>query len=346
MASPVDWDRARRVAEHVARRRHPYVAATVLDPAIDTDPLEARIAAVTGLRAPTPVDDLRWVDRADWVRANISSFRHLLRPLLDRWPAERHRFGGITGTIAGTEVGLLLGWMSTRVLGQYDLLLGEGDGAAPGAVYLVEPNLAAVERRYGFDPRQFRTWVLLHELTHRAQFNGVPWMRDHFRSLVDEALGAVDPSPQAFVRAAKEAFTDRAEAQRRIRDNGLAGLVATPRQREVFARIAGLMSLLEGHGDVTMTRAAGTLVPDAEHFASVLAERRRQASPLAKLLQQLLGLEAKLDQYRAGERFIAEIEAEAGPDAVAACWEGPEHLPSLEEIREPQRWLSRLTAAR
>ena len=345
-ASPIDWDRAERVAINVSRRRSPApgpAGGGTVD--LPTGLLEAQIESVTGLRAPSPATRVEHIDRTDWIRANIASFRQLLAPLLDRWPDAPQRLSGVSRTIGGAELGMLLGWMSTRVLGQYDLLLSDdpsADGPSDGAVYLVAPNLDAVEQRFGFDPQQFRTWVLLHELTHRAQFTGVPWMRGHFRGLVDEGLGAIDPSPQAFFGALKDAISDRSEARRRVHDNGIVGLVATPEQRAVFARVSGLMSLLEGHGDVTMTRAAGDLVPDAERFGRVLAERRKQAKPLARVVQRLLGLEAKLDQYAAGERFIEAIEASAGPHAVDRCWVSPVNLPTLEEIRTPRLWLDRL----
>jgi coenzyme F420 biosynthesis associated uncharacterized protein len=349
VGSPVDWDRAEAVAQRVARRR-PSCADGQDQAAgsIDLGELEDRIAAVTGLRAPQPLAAVQWLDRDGWIRANIASFRHLLQPLFDRLPASSARLESVTRRVAATEIGVLLGWMSTRVLGQYDLLLADTDAAgsdrrgSDGAVYLVQPNLDALDRRFGFDRHQFRTWVLLHELTHRAQFTGVPWLRDHFHGLVDELIAAVDPSPNAMFGALRSAITDRADARRRIRDGGLAGLVATPRQRAVLERIGGLMSLLEGHGDLTMTRAAGGLVPDAERFAAALAERRRNASPIARLIQQLLGIEAKLDQYRAGARFITMVEDERGHRGIDVCWDRPANLPGMAEIREPELWMARV----
>jgi len=348
--APVDWRRAEQVALRVAARA-PAVAPTFDASALPgmAELAERRVEAVTGLRAPTPATAdgvIRLIDRGDWIRANIASFQALLQPLVDRWAERTGGPGGgrgaslrVTSQIAGAEVGVLLGWMSTRVLGQYDLLVGRDAGG--DAVYLVAPNLATLEQAYGFDSADFHLWVLLHELTHRAQFTGVAWMRPHFTGLVEQAVASADPDPAALLRALREAAADRAAARERVREGGLVGLVASPEQRAVLERVGGLMSLLEGHGDVTMDRAGEGIVRGATRFGRVLRERRRRANPLAKVVQRLVGLEAKLEQYAAGARFIAEVERERGERGIERCWESPSELPSLEEIRRPQLWLDR-----
>jgi len=342
-ASPIDWERAERVAIRVAARRPAPPHHLDGEPHAPAAQVEEQIEAVTGLRSANGTATVQIIDRAAWIRANIASFRELLAPVTDRWQQKNPSLSGpataVGRQIAGAQVGALLGWMSTRVLGQYDLLIGRDTG--DDAVYLVGPNLASIEQRYAFDPHEFRSWVLLHELTHRAQFTGVPWMRDHFTGLVNHSLSFADPDPKAFMEALKTAMRDRRDAGQHVRDGGVLGLLASPEQREVMARIGGLMSLLEGHGDVTMTRAAGDLVPNADRFERVLRERRRTANPFSKAVMRLAGIEAKLNQYAAGERFITAIEAERGDRAVDRCWTSAEMLPTLEEIRAPRTWLMR-----
>ena len=349
-ASPIDWERAERVALGVATRR-PAPSFTITGPPhASPTQVEDQIEQVTGLRSANGTAVVQLIDRQTWIRANIASFRTLLTPVMDRW---QQKTGSSSATavfarrITGIEVGALLGWMSTRVLGQYDLLIGRdtGDEMGDDAVYLVGSNLAMLEQRYSFDPHEFRTWVLLHELTHRAQFTGVPWMRTYFTGLVQESLSFADPDPKVLLEALRAALRDRRHAGQHVRDGGVLGLLAAPDQRAVMARIGGLMSLLEGHGDVTMTRAAGELAPNAERFERILRERRRTANPLSRAVMRLAGIEAKLNQYAAGERFITAIEAEAGDRAVDRCWQGAEQLPTLEEIRAPRTWLARMEAA-
>jgi coenzyme F420 biosynthesis associated uncharacterized protein len=235
----------------------------------------------------------------------------------------------------------MLGWMSTRVLGQYDLLVSDGTNDE-GAVYIVGPNMLMLENKFGFPHEEFRMWVTLHELTHRAQFTGVPWMREHFLGLVNHTVELADPDPARLMGAVRDAFRDREAAKQRLRDGGIVAIVATAEQQAVFNATAGLMSLLEGHGDVVMDRAGAEIVPSAARFARVLRERRRRINPLGRIIQRLVGLEGKLNQYAAGERFIAEIEGVAGERAVDACWLEPANLPSLDEIRTPQLWIDRV----
>ena len=266
--SPIDWDRAEKVALAVAaRRRTSGVPAGHVEPEFTLAPTEAveqAIEAVTGLRPAHGTASVQFVDRPTWIRANLASFRALLAPLVEQWgerAASSPTAANLGRQVAGAEVGALLGWMSTRVLGQYDILVGRQ--ADDDAVYLVAPNLGDIERRYGFDPGEFRTWVLLHELTHRAQFTGVPWMRQHFTGLVDQSLSFANPDLNVFMDALKVALRNRRDASAQVRDGGVFGLLAQPEQRAVMTQVSGLMSLLEGHGDVTMTRAAGGLVPNA-----------------------------------------------------------------------------------
>ena len=368
MPGPVDWNRAEQVAISVAARQPAGGRAQLhgVDFRDMARLAEDRVEANTGLRSMLGPAEVRILDRPDWIRANIASMRTLIDPVLARWldtagrnDTDRRRRGlagfgipsfGMTGAVsavsaqvAGAELGLVLGWMSARVLGQYDLLVGDaGDG---DAVYLVGPNMTALEERFGFEPDQFRLWVTLHELTHRAQFTGVPWMREHFLGLVHRTLDLADPDPARIIGALREAVQNRDAAGQRLRDGGLMAMVSTPEQQAVFQRVAGLMSLLEGHGDVVMDRAGADLIPSAERFARVLQERRRRANPMARFVQRLIGLEGKMNQYEAGERFISAIEAAEGERAVDRCWQHPDQLPTLDEVRDPQRWLARMEPA-
>jgi len=244
-------------------------------------------------------------------------------------------------SVSGAELGLVLAFMSTRVLGQYDLLLTDEAADEQDVIYYVGPNVVELERRHGFAPREFRLWLALHEVTHRTQFTGVPWLRAHFVDLVDRGLEAVAADPRRVLDAIRRAAEGIRSGQNPLDEVGLVGLVATPEQLDALRRIQALMSLLEGHGDVTMDRAGASVVPGAERFSRVLRERRQQAKGATRLLQHLLGLEAKLRQYAEGERFVNAVESAGGPELFSRVWRGPEWLPSLEEIRDPGAWIAR-----
>jgi coenzyme F420 biosynthesis associated uncharacterized protein len=348
--SLVDWDLAERIGTRLARRSPARNDLDLVQQEMDgrTSLAEALVTEATGLHPAGPAV-VRVIDRPTWVSVNLEAFQRLLAPLLERWEervAERAGLAlDLAGRVAAVELGSLLGWMSSRVLGQYDLLIAEQADRAGDVVYLVGPNLIGLEQRYGFASDEFRLWVLLHELTHRAQFTGVPWLAPHFTELVHRALTLADPDPRQLANAARVMMRDRAEARRRLDQGGVLALVASPEQQTALNEIGGMMALLEGHGDLTMDRAAAGHVPSAPRFASVLKARRQAGSPPLRLLRKLIGLEGKLNQYEQGERFIAEVELLAGPSAIDLCWQAPERLPTLDEIRHPARWLERMGLA-
>ena len=215
--------------------------------------------------------------------------------------------------------------------------------------------MVALERRYAFPRHDFRLWLALHEVTHRAQFTGVPWMRSHYLGLVESLLDGAEPESFDLMGSLKGIIEKQAGKRRAGRSvgrnagdaaagSGVLGAISSPEQQEALDRIAGLMSLLEGHGDVTMGRAGEGIVQGADRMARVMADRRRNASGVTRLFQRLVGLEAKLAQYAQGEAFIAAVEAHGGTDLLDRVWEDPSYLPDLGEIREPDRWIERLEA--
>ena len=356
----IDWALAERVSRWVAGRATTPPAYRPAAMQRDFDDMTARaeglVAEATGLAVTSPARG-RVIDRPAWVAANIASFQRLLGPTLAKLadrkstspiagvaPGLSRQLAGVSRSANGTQLALVLAWMSTRVLGQYDLLLTDGvDEENQDVVYFVGPNVAAIEARHGFDPAEFRLWLALHEVTHRAQFMAVPWLRSYFVSLVEAGLEPLGSDPRQMVEAVRRAAQEIRAGRSPMRDAGVIGLVATDDQLAALQRIQALMSLLEGHGDVTMDRAGADAVPGAGHFSQVLKERREQAKGPAKLLQQILGLEAKLRQYAEGEKFVRSVEEAGGRRLFDRVWQGPEWLPSLAEIRDPSTWVRRVT---
>lgn len=348
---PVAWDVAEQVAAKVAGRTETRVDwATLRGLVTDfqevTAQAEQLVEASTGLRSLVGPARAQVATREEWVHANISSFRRLLGPVLERAGKNGRGLPGLLGQVgriaAGAEMGVVLGWMSGRVLGQYDLLFAEGGDAPADAVYYVGPNIVALERRHGFDPREFRLWIALHELTHRAQFTGVPWLRAYFLDLVERSVAIASPDPRQLLDALGRMAVDIRSGRNPLAESGLIGAFASPEQLATLRSIQGMMSLLEGHGDVTMDRAAADLIPSAARFSKVLRARRESASGFAKFFQQLIGLEAKLRQYADGEKFVREIERTGGPELLQLAWAGPENLPTAAEIKAPGEWVSRV----
>ncbi|MGI9608405.1 MAG: zinc-dependent metalloprotease [Acidimicrobiales bacterium] len=344
----VDWDVARTVAAKV-NRNEPQLSPAERermneDFAEFTAQAEELVGAETGLISLAGAARGRVADRADWVDANIRSFKRLLKPMLDQLDdGKTGPLSTVGPKVAGAEVGALLGWMSTRVLGQYDLLVIEDEEPEEqDIVYYVGSNVANLEKRFAFPERDFRLWLALHEVTHRAQFTGVPWMRDHFLGLVNTTMEEVDPDPQRFIEGLRRALETKRAGEDPLAEGGLTAVFATEKQREALDQIGGLMSLLEGHGDVTMDRAGEGIVLGADRFGRILRQRRQNASKFVQLIQRLSGLEAKMQQYAQGEAFIDAVEGHGGRDLMDRVWASPDMLPVLGEIREPELWIERV----
>ncbi len=353
MPDPVDWATARRVARFVAGRdplADSYLAASLQ---VDFDVLTVRaedlVEGYTGLRAPGHAS-ARVLDRRDWVESNIASMRSLLDPLMQRFGARmvHNPLAPVSRRVAATEMGGLLGYLAQRVLGQYDLLVPDetpGSGLTTDAVYYVGANILSLEKRFAFRPIDFRLWIAIHEVTHRAQFTGVPWMREYFLGLVRQMLELVDPDPRAMLHAISSAVDEVRAGRNPLDDGGLVGLFATPAQRDVLAQVQALMSVLEGHGNVVMDDLGREHVAGQERMSRVLSQRRKIGG-IAGALQKLLGIEQKMRQYEVGERFVRGVYEVGGRSAFDAVWRTPENLPTLQELTEPARWLNRVDAAR
>jgi coenzyme F420 biosynthesis associated uncharacterized protein len=192
------------------------------------------------------------------------------------------------------------------------------------------------------DPTDFRLWVCLHEETHRVQFTAVPWMRDHIRGEIEKLVGGVDPDPAKVAAMLGEAVRRIGDVVRGDEDVSLLDLVSTPEQRVVMDRLTGVMSLLEGHADVVMDGVGPTVIPSVEDIRRKFDKRRRGAGYLDRVLRRLLGLEAKMAQYRNGAAFVRGVVDKVGMEGFNAVWSEPANLPSKDEIGDPAGWVRRV----
>ncbi|MFJ9210931.1 putative hydrolase [Streptomyces sp. L-9-10] len=298
------------------------------------------------------------VDRAGWVKANVAGFRELLGPLLSKMQDRRPGgpggavLGAVGGKVTGVELGMLLSFMSSRVLGQYETfapatrdLPAAADGG--GRLLLVAPNIVHVERELDVDPHDFRLWVALHEETHRTQFTGVPWLRDHLQGEIQSFLDQTEVDPMTLVERLREAAQSlaggRPEGEEDEDGRSIVELVQTPGQREILGRLTAVMSLLEGHADYVMDGVGPAVVPSVAEIREKFQQRRaRGAGRLDQALRKLLGLDAKLRQYRDGERFVRAVVEETGMDGFNRVWTSPNTLPTKAEIAKPADWIARV----
>jgi coenzyme F420 biosynthesis associated uncharacterized protein len=311
---------------------------------------EEHVSDFTGLRNPAPDGGaVAIVDRIGWVQANLEGFQILLEPLaaklLER-KGEPSRFAKGVGTrLAGAQVGTVLSYLASRVLGQYELFIPPGKGN--GRLTLVAPNIVSTERKLGVDPHDFRLWVTLHEVTHRTQFTAVPWLRPYFTEQVRAFIDASELDPAEVFARLKAAATAVKGAVGNDEDSlSVMEALQTPAQRVILERLTGLMSLIEGHGDFVMDGVGPAVVPTAVFIRERFDQRRAAAGRLDRMMRKLLGLDLKMKQYEEGARFVRQVVDAVGMAGFNAVWSSPETLPSVAEIRAPQLWLDRVQPAR
>jgi coenzyme F420 biosynthesis associated uncharacterized protein len=347
-------DRAltQRIANAISRgtpARGPAPAQTVALPgdlaAICADAQE-RVVAYTGLRPAAALPVPEAVARSGWIAANVNSMGALLDPL-----GERLTGGGMGGlgllrgparaaaaTLISAEAGAITGYLSQRVLGQYEFVLV--DPGAPARLLFVAPNIAQAAGRLNADAEQLLTWIAFHEVTHAVQFAGVPWLRPYLAGLLSELLASLEVKldPRSLLRM--PALGDVRDMVAGLRENGLLAALG-PGRRDLFERIQGVMGVVEGHAEHVMDVVGAQALPSLDALRVALDRRRRERPPLFALLERLIGLDAKLRQYEDGKRFCDAVASAAGPAALHTVFEGPQQLPSAAELKDPAAWMRR-----
>jgi coenzyme F420 biosynthesis associated uncharacterized protein len=342
----IDWIIAERIAALISGPGNGRV------PRVDLGELarlsEERVVQYTGMVPTAPLPPAEGVARTEWVASNISSTRALLDPMLSRAgkriaPQRRSAQIGISFLLSA-EMGLLVGYLGQRILGQYELvLLDEAAGEHPPRLLFVLPNLGEAVAKFDADEREFMTWVTLHEVTHAVQFGSVPWLQPHLAGLVRALLDSAELRIESERRVRFPSRDELARMGRAVRHADLIGLVASEAERGLIDEVQAVMAVIEGHAEHVMDAVAPDLLPSLPRLRKALDARRREQTRLSKLVARVLGLELKLRQYERGKQFCDFVVREAGVGRLGEVFSEPASLPSLAEIDDPARWLARTT---
>jgi coenzyme F420 biosynthesis associated uncharacterized protein len=354
----IDWDWATRVAIRTAGRTpalHPG-ARTQLQAEYEQllREIEAPIARYTGHHLSLAGNgiEVEVMDRPAWIRANMGNFRELLQPVEELYQSTTSQARlapplGIqqaTRLMLSSQVGLLVGYLARRVLGQYDIALLGQEPLTAGKLYFVEPNLRQVEQLLAVPRDELRRWIALHEATHAHEFELHPWVRSHLnaslrrylRLLVEDMRGRDGESTLAVI-------ANRFLGNLRRGHNVIHALM-TPEQRELMSHLQALMSLAEGYSNHVMNTVGRQLLPNYQLIHDRVEHRQRQRSQIELLFLKITGLALKMEQYKLGERFVDHVVRERGIAFANRAWDAPEALPSEAEIRDPGRWIGRMEA--
>jgi coenzyme F420 biosynthesis associated uncharacterized protein len=349
----VDWGLARQIAALAAGRG--TEEAPPFDAVELSREMEPVVAGYTRLALATPTPPAEVVTRPEWAAVNLDALAKVLDPVAARLE-ERLAFAGplagalrvgASATLAA-EAGLVMGYMASRVLGQYELSLLGGD-TDPRLLY-VGPNLASAVRELDVDADAFGRWISAHELTHVFQFQGVPWLRDHMSGLLRRYVETLEVRIEKGAAGGLPSLPDPQKLVEAFREGGLAALVQSPEQRVLMDEVQAAMSVIEGYSEHVMDAIAAEFIPGHEELRAAMDRRRRSRSAPQRIIEKLLGFDVKLRQYEQGKKWADGVAALAGIEGLNRVWVSPAALPSAHELQHPERWLKRtepprLTAA-
>ncbi len=354
----IDWERVTQAAHAACRNAGPDALWSRSQMADRYAQWVARserlIGEYTGRPLSWHLDDVRVLDRYEWIRANVDNFRLLFQPIEDLYanmlsekPFGIHMIGGLNQVLLSGQMGLLLGYMAQRVLGQYDLSLLGREPLAAGKLYFVEPNIAQLEHRLNLPGDEFRMWIALHETTHAFEFEAHPWLREYmnnllisyFESLSHDLLGLRGE------RSALRSLLSRVGANL-SQTRFTVELVMNPEQRRLFRQLQALMCLVEGFSNHVMDAVGRAELSGYDMLKERFEERAKHKSPAERFFAKLTGLDVKMEQYRAGEHFVNTAVDLRGLAFVNRVWDTPLNLPTLAEIYHPEQWVARMERVR
>jgi coenzyme F420 biosynthesis associated uncharacterized protein len=336
----IDWGLARRIGGFVSGDP-PAGGPLHEDLVAIVDDARARVSAHTGLEPARSIPPPEAVDRGRWLDLNLVSMQSVLEPLsakVEQGPVNG-TIKALAGVLLAAEVGVLSGYLSQRVLGQYELVLL--DPEAPERLLLVAPNLREAAERLDVPERDLVAWVAIHEVTHAVQFTSVPWLREHLAGELRALLETVDVKVDVGSLLKLPSAADLKALVDRVRQGGLVTLVAGPERMAIIDRVQATMALVEGHAEHVMDAVGRDVLPSLDDLRAALDRRRQDKAPVWRLLEKLLGLELKMKQYELGRAFCDEVVEAGGMAALNRAWSGPAALPTLDEISAPARWLER-----
>ena len=343
----IDWSLVTRIAGAVSgdSQRGTYAGKNI-DPVAED--AQRRVVAYSGMTPDAPLPRPELVSRPDWIAANVTSMRPVFDSLEARLGAQG--LGGPLGrasraassAILSAHLGALTGFLSQRVLGQYDMPLLDPNGSS--RLLLVVPNVLHTAERRDADRDDLLRWVTLHEVTHAVQFTSVPWLREHLASGLRELLDSLELRVSASPSMRMPTSADLRELARGARRGELISFVIGRERRALVDRLQSTMAVIEGHAEHVMDAVGAEIIPSQAQLRDALERRRATRSTPLRLIERILGIELKMRQYREGKRFCDWVIERGGTEALNRVWSSPEALPSADELADPDLWLTRTAA--
>jgi coenzyme F420 biosynthesis associated uncharacterized protein len=351
----MDWNRVRDIAIRTSGKTHPIPLRGARDlQAAYADMVkrvEDPIAEYTGSRLPEERSQVQVMDRHQWIEANVNNFRDLFEPVEEMYREMGRQSPNLVPGLTqlsqlavSSQIGLLVGYLSRRVLGQYDMSVLGREPVTTGKIYFVHQNIEGLESQLSLPADEFRTWIVLHETTHAHEFEVHPWVRDYMNNTLRDYLDCV---LDELRRGSGGKGNSSSAIMARMIDNlrlgrSLLESVMSPRQQRYMTQLQALMCLLEGYSNHIMNEVGKTVMPHFDDIKRSIESRQKERSQAEKLFLKLTGLQMKMEQYRLGEQFVDRVVERRGIHFANRAFEGPENLPTMDEVLRPDRWIERI----
>jgi putative hydrolase len=358
----LNWDFARQLAQWVATEG---VAEGNVEPVVRirfeevARVAELHVGATTGL--PTAATGrplaIRPVARGDWALRTLDDWR----PLLEKLAAslgqgalagedavepdpETELLGGIGQLVVpllmGGQAGSMVGHLSRRVLGQYDLPIPR---PASDEVMVVAANVDAFATDWSLPSDDVRLWVCLSELAHHTVLSR-PHVRDRLNALLGRHVSGFRPDASALEGRFSELDpSDPASINSLLGDpQSLLGAMQSDEQRSLAPQIEALVAVVEGYVDWVVDTVGRKLIASYQPLTEALRRRRLERGDGDKLVERLFGLELGQSQWDRGSLFVHGVLERAGEDGLGKLWRSERELPTPAELDAPGLWLARL----
>jgi len=325
----LDWDEVRRTArgriENPTLDRGALATAAMGYRSLASKLEKPLLNFVGGLPRGASIPSFEALDREGWIDLNLTILRRVVDPVLEAGRMPNSLLVEVGRMGVDRYVGYMLAFLGRRVLGQYDPQLLGAEPIGGEGLYLVETNVQEWQQQANLPDEDLRRWLILHELTHAWQFAAHPWLRPYMEDSMKVLIDSVTRNGNTVARFA--AFTG-----------------VLPAQWRVMRQVQGTMSVVEGYSNLVMNQLGRKLLPGFDRLERAYRERSSGKSALEVLIWKLTGLDLKLQQYRRGESFCQAVFDRHGIDALNRVWRGPESMPKLSELGNPEAWYRRTSS--
>ena len=364
-AGPVQWDMARQFAMMAATNSstEPNVEPTSR---IAVHQLAAvadlHVRDVTGLSTSDttqpPVIDV--VTRSTWVHHTVEAFKFYFSDFSgnsnstiggENLDLESNGMDAMMSNLTkmmapamlGMSVGSMIGQLSLRTFGQYDLPLPR---EPKSQLLFVVRNSEEFAKDWSIKVEDMQMWLLIQELTFHALFR-IDFVRDAVTNLVKQHVAGFNPNPNALGQRLTDidvTNTDPAAMMQKLLGDPtlLLGDERSAKQQALAPKLDAIICAIICYVDHVVDTVANRILGNGAQISEAFRRRRVESSSQDQYVEQLFGIYLTDDQVDRGEKFIAGVIERQGETGLARLWAREGNLPTPNEIAAPGLWIERI----